>query len=111
MSTVAERAPGRAAARTGGRPRRFSMARMLVPTLAWIAAIGFFFPVFWMFLTGFKQEADAFTSPPKLFFAPTLEQYRQIFARNFTPYLINSASATFRGTIGSPSVRACSSSG
>jgi sorbitol/mannitol transport system permease protein len=98
MSTVAERAPGRVAERTGGR-RRFSMARLLVPTLAWIAAIGFFFPVFWMFLTGFKQEADAFTSPPKLFFAPTLEQYRQIFARDFAPFLINSASATVVSTL------------
>jgi sorbitol/mannitol transport system permease protein len=98
MSTVAERAPGRVAERTGGR-RRLGMARLLVPTLAWIAAIGFFFPVFWMFLTGFKQEADAFTSPPKLFFAPTLEQYRQIFARDFAPFLINSASATVVSTL------------
>ena len=88
MSTVAERAPG-----------RFRAGRLLVPALAWIAAIGFFFPVLWMFLTGFKQEADAFTRPPKLFFAPTLEQYRQIFARDFAPFLINSASATVVSTL------------
>jgi sorbitol/mannitol transport system permease protein len=98
MSTVAEQAPGRAAERTGGR-RRFSMARVLVPTLAWIAAIGFFFPVFWMFLTGFKQEADAFTSPPKLIFAPTLDQYRAVFERDFAPFLINSATATILSTL------------
>src|SRR5438034_8200233 len=55
--SVKERTPGRG---------RFHAARLVVPTLAWVAAIGFFFPVFWMFLTGFKQEADAFTSPPKL---------------------------------------------
>jgi sorbitol/mannitol transport system permease protein len=70
-----------------------------VTALAWIAGIGFFFPVLWMFLTGFKQEADAFTSPPKLVFAPTLAQYRAIFDRDFTPYLINSASATVVSTL------------
>ncbi len=88
MSTVAERAPG-----------RLRMGRLLVPTLAWIAAIGFFFPIFWMFLTGFKYEADAFTSPPKLFFAPTLDQYRAIFDRDFAPFLINSFSATVVSTL------------
>jgi polyol transport system permease protein len=98
MSTVAERAPARAAQRTRG-PDRFRVGRLLVPTLAWIAAIGFFFPVLWMFLTGFKQEADAFTRPPRLFFAPTLEQYRQIFSRDFAPFLINSATATVVSTL------------
>jgi sorbitol/mannitol transport system permease protein len=98
MSTVAEQAPGRVAQKTPG-PRRFHVARMVVPTLAWIAAIGFFFPVFWMFLTGFKHEADAFTSPPKLIFAPTLEQYRAIFDRDFAPFLINSATATVVSTL------------
>jgi sorbitol/mannitol transport system permease protein len=98
MSTVAEQAPARVETTTP-RPRRFRAGRLLVPTLAWIAAIGFFFPVFWMFLTGFKQEADAFTSPPKLIFTPTLDQYRAIFARDFTPFLINSATATILSTL------------
>jgi sorbitol/mannitol transport system permease protein len=98
MSTVAEQAPGRVRERTPGRPR-FRAGRLLVPTLAWIAAIGFFFPVLWMFLTGFKQEADAFTSPPKLVFSPTLDQYRAIFDRDFAPFLINSATATVMSTL------------
>jgi sorbitol/mannitol transport system permease protein len=98
MSTVAEQAPGRVETTTPG-GGRFRVGRLLVPTLAWIAAIGFFFPVFWMFITGFKHEADAFTRPPKLFFAPTLEQYREIFARNFAPFLINSATATILSTL------------
>jgi sorbitol/mannitol transport system permease protein len=92
MSTVAEQAPARVETRTPG-PRRFRAGRMLVPTLAWIAAIGFFF------LTGFKQEADAFTSPPKLIFSPTLDQYRAIFERDFAPFLINSATATVVSTL------------
>ncbi|HEY5990587.1 MAG TPA: carbohydrate ABC transporter permease, partial [Streptosporangiaceae bacterium] len=88
MSTVAERAPG-GVAQKARRTRRFRVGGLLVPTLAWIAAIGFFFPVLWMFLTGFKQEADAFTRTPKLVFAPTLDQYRAIFDRDFAPFLIN----------------------
>lgn len=98
MSTVAERAPGRVQEQAP-RPGRFRAGRVLAPTLAWIAAIGFFFPVFWMFLTGFKHEADAFTSPPKLVFEPTLDQYRAIFDRDFAPYLINSATATVLSTL------------
>ncbi len=35
----------------------------------------FLFPVFWMALTSFKQQRDVFTSPPKLFFTPTIETY------------------------------------
>lgn len=98
MSTVAERAPG-GVAQKARRARRFRVGGLLVPTLAWIAAIGFFFPVLWMFLTGFKQEADAFTRTPKLVFAPTLDQYRAIFDRDFAPFLINSATATIISTL------------
>ena len=35
--------------------------------LAWLVALLFFFPVFWMVLNSFKEEQDANTSP-KLFF-------------------------------------------
>jgi sorbitol/mannitol transport system permease protein len=49
--------------------------------LAWIVGLMFFFPVFWMVLNGFKEEVDANASP-KLFFTPTLEQFREITASN-----------------------------
>ena len=39
------------------------------------ACATFLFPVFWMVLTSFKQQPDVFTSPPKLFFTPTIETY------------------------------------
>lgn len=39
-------------------------------------ALAFFFPIFWMFLTSFKTEADAFIFPPLITFQPTLENYR-----------------------------------
>jgi multiple sugar transport system permease protein len=35
----------------------------------------FLFPVFWMVLTSFKEQRDIFTTPPTLFFTPTLETY------------------------------------
>ncbi|MBZ0297545.1 MAG: carbohydrate ABC transporter permease [Anaerolineae bacterium] len=41
-----------------------------------ILALIFFFPIFWMFLTSFKTEADAFVFPPLLVFQPTLENYQ-----------------------------------
>jgi sorbitol/mannitol transport system permease protein len=45
--------------------------------LAWLVALLFFFPVFWMVLNSFKTEQDANTSP-KLFFSPTLDEYRAV---------------------------------
>jgi sorbitol/mannitol transport system permease protein len=45
--------------------------------LAWITALIVFFPVFWMVLNSFKTESDANTSP-KLFFSPTLDEYRTV---------------------------------
>ena len=52
-----------------------------------------------MFLTGFKQEAQASTDPPTLFFTPTLDQYRAILERDFAPYFINSLSASVVSTL------------
>jgi len=42
---------------------------------AWIVALLFFFPIFWLVLTSFKTDADA-VKPEFLFtFQPTLENY------------------------------------
>jgi sorbitol/mannitol transport system permease protein len=87
-SAAAERGPG--SSRAGGG---------LLTALTWIVAIGLFFPVLWMFLTGFKQEADAVTDPPQLVFDPTLDQFRAIFERGFEPFLLNSAFATLFSTL------------
>lgn len=51
----------------------------LLGVLAWMVGLLFFFPVFWMFLNGFKTEGVANASPT-LFFSPTLEQYREVTA-------------------------------
>jgi sorbitol/mannitol transport system permease protein len=45
--------------------------------LAWLVGLIIFVPVFWMVLNSFKTEADANTAP-KLFFTPTLDEYRTV---------------------------------
>lgn len=71
----------------------------LLGVLAWIIGIAFFFPVLWMFLTAFKQEADAYTDPPKLFFTPTLDQFRAVLDSGIGTALLNSLFATVVSTI------------
>ncbi|MCY3982354.1 MAG: carbohydrate ABC transporter permease [Roseovarius sp.] len=59
-------------------------------TLAWIAGLLLFFPIFWMVLTSFKTDADAVKPEFLIFFQPTLENYLNMtenydywrFARN-----------------------------
>ncbi|MEM9131781.1 MAG: carbohydrate ABC transporter permease [Actinomycetota bacterium] len=43
----------------------------------WLIALLFFFPIFWMVLTGFKTDADAHAGQ-SLFFSPTLESYNEV---------------------------------
>ena len=50
---------------------------IILSVSAWLVGLIFFFPVFWMVLNGFKTELDANASP-KLFFTPTLEQFRAV---------------------------------
>ncbi len=86
----------------GTRPRSLARPRLaggVLTTLTWVVAIMFFFPVLWMFVTGFKQESQAATNPPTFWFTPTLEQYRAVFGGNFVPYLLNSLSASVLSTV------------
>ncbi|WP_024800317.1 carbohydrate ABC transporter permease [Nocardia sp. BMG51109] len=81
--------------------RRMRKRRTMNPwgVVAWIVGIGFFFPVLWMVLTAFKQEADAYTDPPKLIFSPTLDQFRAVFDQGVGTGLANSAFATVISTL------------
>jgi sorbitol/mannitol transport system permease protein len=67
--------------------------------LGWIVALGLFFPVFWMVLTAFKQERDAFTSPPKFIFKPTLEQFQAVLSGGLNAALANSLWVTVASTL------------
>lgn len=68
--------------------------------LAWLVALAIFFPIFWMVLTSFKTELNAFSKPPSLFFWPTLENYQAVFARSdYLKYAWNSVVVSFGSSI------------
>lgn len=57
----------------------------------WAVAILFFAPVLWIMMTGFKETADILTTPPKIIFKPSLDNFSRVFAEAETiPYFINS---------------------
>src|SRR5882724_13172780 len=97
MTTTVEKA----AATSDTAPVRKKKSKKFSPwgVVAWIAGLGFFFPVFWMVLTSFKQESDAATNPPTLFFTPTLDQYAAVFNQGIGPAMLNSVFATGMSTI------------
>lgn len=64
-------------------------------TLFWIVTvillIFFLAPLLWLISTSFKNYKDAFAIPPKLFFAPTLDNYSKVFGNaDFFGYIRNS---------------------
>jgi sorbitol/mannitol transport system permease protein len=90
---------GRAAHTDEPTPRKSSSGRVIMAIVSWAVGIAFFFPVLWMVLTAFKQESDAYTNPPKLFFAPTLEQFKEVLSSGAGPALLNSLFATVLSTV------------
>lgn len=81
------------------RTRRVRPGSVVTGLLAWVVALVMFFPVAWMFVTGFKQESQAATDPPTWLFTPTLEQFQAILGRDFVPYLLNSLMASVGSTL------------
>jgi sorbitol/mannitol transport system permease protein len=75
------------------------MRKLAWTVTAWLVGIVFVFPVLWMLVTGFKKEQDAASNPPTWLFSPTLDQYRQVFGRHVTPYLLNSLMASGFSTL------------
>jgi sorbitol/mannitol transport system permease protein len=67
--------------------------------IAWVVALIMFFPIFWMVLASFKTEVVAVATPPRLFFSPTLENYREIFDRvNYLAFAWNSVAIALGAT-------------
>lgn len=57
-------------------------------------------PIFWMVLGSFKPSAQVTAFPPKLFFEPTLDNYRQLFQTTpFAHHTLNSAIITIGSTL------------
>ena len=81
-----------------GQQTKFST--ILLPVLAWVVALVFFFPIFWMVLTSFKTDADA-VKPEFLFmFTPTLENYQNMTENyDYWRFAVNSVITTVFATI------------
>ena len=77
---------------------RFS--KVLWPILAWVVALIFFFPIFWMIFTSFKTDADA-VKPEFLFvFKPTLDNYLNMTENyDYWRFAINSVITASFGTL------------
>jgi sorbitol/mannitol transport system permease protein len=68
--------------------------------VAWAVALLAFFPIFWMVLTSFKTEIEAVSTPPRLFFRPTIENYLAVQARaDYLKYAWNSIFISFGSTL------------
>ena len=67
-----------------------AVAKRSIPgILAWLIALLLFFPIFWMAITAFKTEQQAYSL--SLFFIPTLDSFREVFARsNYFSFAWNS---------------------
>ena len=76
------------------------LGKTVLPTLAWIVALLFFFPIFWMILTSFKTDADA-VKPEFLFtFTPTLENYTNMTDNyDYWRFATNSIITSFAATL------------
>jgi len=72
----------------------------ILVALAWIIAIIFFFPIFWMILTSFKTELQAIAVPPMFIFEGTFENYFLVNERSdYIHHAINSIITSFGATL------------
>src|ERR1700730_5654567 len=85
--------PSRAFAYRGARERRLLYA--LVTVLAAMIML----PFVWMVLMSFKTNEDIFAFPPKLLFAPTLQNYVGLWASSFRYSFLNSAIVAVSSTL------------
>jgi sorbitol/mannitol transport system permease protein len=80
------------------------LTRLILGMLTWLIVLIFFFPVFWMAVTGFKQEKDANTTSPHLVFKPTLAEYKSVWKgagglNGLRPYLEHSILVSIGSTL------------
>ena len=55
--------------------------KLVMTAIGWLAALIMAFPIIWMTLAAFKTEIQAITTPPVLFFTPTLENFAEMQER------------------------------
>jgi len=67
------------------------VSNILFYCLVGLIALIVLFPFLWMLSSSFKTQVDIISWPPKLFFEPTLQNYRKVFEeQNFLKYFMNS---------------------
>lgn len=71
------------------------LSSMAATGATYLVALVIFFPLLWMVLTSFKEEAVAFADPPILLFRPTLENWRIALVESpFGRHLVNTLTVT-----------------
>jgi sorbitol/mannitol transport system permease protein len=76
------------------------LKHLLAITLAWVSALVFSFPIFWMVLTSLKTEQQAIAIPPILVFKPSFANYAQINAQtDIGKFAWNSIVTSVGGTL------------
>jgi sorbitol/mannitol transport system permease protein len=73
--------------------------RSVISIFTWILVLLFFFPIFWMFLNGFKPESVSSSINPRVTFEPVLTGYQMALERGMPGYLRNSFIAASVATI------------
>ena len=73
-------------------------SKLLLSVVGWLVVFVFFFPVLWMWLESLKTEPQAASSPPTIFFLPTLSTFQEVLSGDFPPFFINSAIASITST-------------
>ena len=61
---------------------KYPPALILRTLIAWLLTLLLFFPLGWLILTAFKTELQAISVPPLLWFAPTLDNFREVEERS-----------------------------
>ena len=84
---------------TGAGSRRRLRTKLVMTGLGWASSAILFFPIAWMLLTSFKTEIDAVSTPPKLVFEATVENYRTVRQRaDYPRFAANSVIISFGAT-------------
>jgi sorbitol/mannitol transport system permease protein len=74
--------------------------KLILTAIGWLAAGIMFFPIFWMILASFKTEIVAVSTPPLLFFTPTLDNYITVDDRtDYFRYAMNSVIISLGATL------------
>lgn len=72
-------------------PKKNILHEILFYALVIFISLVVLFPFLWMLSSSFKTQTDIIAWPPKLMFAPTLQNYQKVFGeQDFLKYFINS---------------------